>query len=490
MTSLYNETDIQLTTENIDNIVKEADEMRFKYVEPTKDKMWDIIYTVRDFLIEKQRKIYGGFALNKLIESVAPEDKFYDDANIDNWDIDFYSPEPLSDAREIANRLYKKKYRFVRVVEALHDETYKIFAETLNCADISYIPKNIYGRMPFTIYQKLCLTGPHFMMIDYFRILTDPLISYFRLEKSFVRLYLLQKHFPLPKVKKLVTKKPLIDMTAAFDIIREFATDRSTCIITGLYQYNCYVKEVKAIDKQVQFANIDHFDIISTCYTKDAQDLIKLLQQTFNVTKNRITYKEFYPFFQYIGYSVSIMLDENIVCNIYHNNSRCVPYVEVPSVHFYENSYEEKSKHVYIGSFSLLILHCLIGIAKARANRNKQEQHMFYGIITNATKLRKKYLNATKKTILDETPFQDFVLRCTGETNTPIMEKSIRSDRKKRAGKRYSYTYEPENDMNKNDSSYIFKNSSGNEISNPKNAKIHFNQKVTECISGDEIEDI
>ena len=40
------------------------------------------------------------------------------------------------------------------------------------------------------------------MMIDYFRMFTDPIGSYFRLDKTYVRYMKLQKAYPLPLIKK------------------------------------------------------------------------------------------------------------------------------------------------------------------------------------------------------------------------------------------------------------------------------------------------
>ena len=37
----------------------------------------ELINTVKDFIINKKRKLYGGFGLNKLIEMKNPKDKFF-----------------------------------------------------------------------------------------------------------------------------------------------------------------------------------------------------------------------------------------------------------------------------------------------------------------------------------------------------------------------------------------------------------------------------
>src|SRR5579872_3638499 len=225
--SLYKDSDSQALIERVDDIMKAADALSAKKIKPTTDDLWEIIFTVRDFVIEKKRKIYGGFALSKLIEAIEPADKFYSDDDVKKWDIDFYSPYPIEDAKEIANRLYAKGFSFIQAREAQHDETYKVFAETNDCADITYVPRNIYNKIPYQEIKGLYITGPQFMMIDYFRVLADPLTSYFRLEKTFVRLCTMMRHYPFPRnVSKIEIVPPDRDLDIAFHTVHEFLINR------------------------------------------------------------------------------------------------------------------------------------------------------------------------------------------------------------------------------------------------------------------------
>jgi len=493
--SLYRDSDVTLMEDRIEQITKTADQMRLNNVQPTKEKMWEMIYIVRDFVIEKKRKIYGGFALNKLIEEISPKDKFYDDANIEDWDIDFYSPDPISDAKEIADRLHAKGFKYVRATEAQHDETYKIFAETLDCADISYVPRNIYHKIPFRIYKGLYLTGPQFMMIDYFRMMSDPMTSYFRIEKSFKRLTLMQKYYPLPHSdNRIEIEPPTRDLDIAMNLVHNFLIDRKSCIVVGMYALNHLINESKIWKRKnsnpIQYNDINYYEIISTEYKKDTKDLIKQLLEKFKYMKSdRISYREYYPFFQYLGYSVGIFFDNEMICRVYHYNGRCTPYFERPALYFKKEGFDQHNGLIRIGSFATLLMYCLIIITKAKTDDDQMTKNLYYTMVSQMIEMKNYYFDQTKKTIFDESLFQEFVMRCTGEVITPQMEKQMRIEKKKQLKKNYSYHYDPAADhTNETNNRYQFKNSSGNEIRNEKNLKINLNDVDTSEI--DEAEDL
>lgn len=516
--SLFRKSDIEDLDNKIDDIVKAADRERYQKVRPTKDQMWEMIYTVLDHVSDKKRKIYGGFALNKLIGSVAPEDTFYEDENVEDWDIDFYSPDPIGDARDIANALHDKGFEFVAVQEALHEETYKVFAENIDVADISYVPRNIYNRMPFkevkiqqpgirgmqekTVY----LTGAHFMMIDYFRVITDPLTSYFRLKKTVDRLHLMDKHFSLPHNTSSLNIEPAEDdLEIAFRTVHEFFTDRESTIVLGVYAYDQLVKESGIQDREItggadrknkkssralsrgrenpkkqteiKMIPVNYYEAISTKYKRDARELILKLREKFLDDGKIITYEESYPFFQYLGFSVTIYYEDDVICKLYHYNHRCTPYNTVPAYYFGKKTAEiistNKDAKVQIGSYPMIILYNLISIMKARVDNDHHTKNLYYTLNSHLIEMKNWYLQNSNKTMYDDTLFKDFVLHCRGEMLTPRREKQLRIEKRKAAGKRYTFNYRPQNDADRNaDINFRFKNSSGNPIRNERNRLI------------------
>lgn len=488
--NLYNDQDKDNLLKKIEEIQEKAESIANAKIEPTIDKMWDIIYTVRDFVIEKKRKIYGGFALNLLIEDVAPQDKFYDEDNVKKWDIDFYSPTPIEDAREIANRLHKKGYKHIIANEAQHDETYKVFAETLDCADITYVPKNIYHKIPIKDIKGMRITGVYFMMIDYFRVLTDPLTSWFRLDKTFDRLVLMLKHYPLPSITDSINiEPPELDLDVAFNVVHKFLIDRESCITVGMYALNHLVKESKIYERikknkksnltKIDITYINYYEIITTQYKTDTRDLILKLYETFPEQKNRITYEENYPFFQYFGYNVNIKFDDEIICRVYHYNTRCIPYKDVPALYFKNSDYIKHKGNIRIGTYALQILYNLINVMKARTDGNHNDKHLYFTIISHMIETRNYFFEQNKKDIFSDSLFQEFITKCIGDMLRPQVEKAKRIERRRKAGKRYTWSYNPDNENDRNNNSnYFFKNSSGNFIRNEKNRKIDLTNNI------------
>ena len=65
-----------------------------------------IIDIVENFLRVRKRICYGGTAINALLP---PQDQFYD-MNTELPDYDFFSPDPLKDAKDLADIYYKKGF--------------------------------------------------------------------------------------------------------------------------------------------------------------------------------------------------------------------------------------------------------------------------------------------------------------------------------------------------------------------------------------------
>lgn len=467
---MYTTKECKLVIEHLDEIIKNADNLSATIIKPTHNDLKILFSIVLNFVIEKKRKIYGGFALNKLLESVEKKDMIYDINDITKWDIDFYSPTPIEDAREISLRIFDKGYRHILAREAQHDETYTIFAETKNIADITYVPKNIYNKMPFVVIDNIHITGPHFMLIDYFRVITDPLTSYYRLDKTFNRLCLIAKHFPLPEYDTTITISPLSnELDVAFSIVHDFIINKPSLVVIGMYAFNHLIKEIKTDIKNV---DINYYEVISTNYKIDTKNMILELQKRINIYgKTSITYKENYPFFQYLGYNVDIYYDNIIICRMYHYNIKCIPYNTVPAIYFNNNLQITKAGTIQIGSYAILMLYNLINVMWAKTTNDSNTEELYYNLLSHMVQYKTYYFKHTDKTILDESLFQEFILRCVGETVSPQMEKALRIELKMKLGKKYSWCFNPEKDA-KVVTKYVFKNSSGGPINNVKNNKI------------------
>lgn len=465
---MYTNNDLALFEENIDDIKKKLVQRENEILEPTfkQRKEWENM--VFDFLRASKRKIYGGFAANKLITIKNPEDAFYDVEN-EIADIDFYSPEPVEDIIKLSNLFFDKGFKNIEGKQAQHEETYTVFVEFIKVADISYVPKSVYHRITFVEINGLNYVSPSFIMIDMYRILTDPLTSGLqRWEKTFPRIFKLQKHYPfnkatakLPNIYK--NKYPNDDginkiMKTTFDFIK----NNKSVILYGDYAYNCFLNAsgiTKSKDHAIfQPLEIMKYEMVSTNYREDAKALIKLVKEKHPDLADYITISEFYPFWTLTGYSCEINYKDYPFVNITHYNRRCVP--------------TKHANNVQIGSFDYTFLMNLIYTLKYRVQKDN-DNYQYRNIMTShLIAMRNYYFKTSKKNFLDDTLFQEFIVECTGETIEPRREAFLLIKEKKDKKKLIKWSYSPEKMRSEPTSLYKFANTSGNIIRNPKNFRI------------------
>ena len=467
---LYTQKDVDLVVQNIDPIIDKIEKTKQKIYEPTYDQQMAAINVIMKFLKDKKRKIYGGYAQNALIVSKDKNDSFYPEGDIP--DIDFYSPDPLQDVKDICDLLYDSgfKDKVIEGREAQHKETYKIFVNYgKESCDISYVPKNIYNRMPFIELNGIYYAHPSFMYIDLYRIMSEPYFSSRRWTKNITRLHLLQKHFPF--------KKYTTNLSNAYDVekgkekkvmeINKFLCnelkDKSTYIVTGQYAYNYYLSYVKMKYKYVECPLLQ---IVSTNYVQDATDLIKKMKKFDNMS-----FTEFYPFWQFTGYNVVIYYEDVPLVHMTSHNNKCIPTKVVPFKTFYGgNVVEDKKSTVQLGSFDYVFFMNLMSGFRCRVN-DLGDKCGYHNIMTShLIEFRNHYFKEHKKTLLDDTLFQSFIPDCIGTMPDPIREGLIERNTKYKSGKLVVYKYKPGTGMTVPD--FKFANTSGNPVVKEINLKI------------------
>ena len=439
---MYRENDIELIKNNMDIIKDDAMKKRLEIIEPTIKEFKEVYAVILEFIKNKKRKIYGGYAQNHLIKIKKESDVFYKE--IDLADIEFYSYQPIEDTIELSDLLHSKKFKFVQGSEGVHNDTYKIFVNFINYCDITYMPKNIYDNMPIIEQNGFLYSHPHFMIIDAFRVYADPLTSYFRLDRTFYRFTTLIKYYPfdLSLIKNIPQYEKENKDTKKF--IRHKILHDSQLIIIGHYAFNYLVKK---IDKNLKVENCPYYQVISINYNEDKVKIGNFLR---NNLKN-ITSKEFYPYFQFYDKHTEYYHDNNCILKIYGHNNRCIV-----------NHFSDKKK-VYFGTFQLIFLYLLVDYQYAYTRRDSIEKNNYIILITRLLKARENYLNTHNKTILDRTPFQEFTLQCLGSTEDPLRMSRLEERKKKESGKLIKFRYNPKGVPGKVPN-YKYDNFSGNEI--------------------------
>lgn len=444
---MYREEDIEIIKSNIDDIVEKAMVNYKTNNEPTYDESTRVYSVILDFIKNKKRIIYGGYAQNKLITEKNKDDGFYKET--DTPDIEFYSYEPLKDLIELCDLLHNKNFKYVQGSEGLHEGTYKIFVNFENYCDISYISKNIYDNCPYIITKNnLLLADPLFMLIDVYRVFTDPMTSYWRLDKSFRRFLRLYKYYPIEKYKKNDTIKftNKIDENI-LNKLRKFILHNSDYIVVGTYAYNYYIKKTK-----YKPSNINFYEIITSNIKEEASKIYKKLLKIFG---NKISIKEYFPFFEYFDYRIEFLYNNQVILRVYNNNNRCIVYNE------------SKTKKTKFGTSQLVQLYLLSNYIYYIINKNINESNNYFNLFLNFNKAKNYYLTSHNITVINNSPFQEFKLNCIGKTIKLDRLERLEIIDKKKKGVQLKFRYEPTNEKGKVPN-YIFKNSSGNQVINKK----------------------
>lgn len=461
---LYIQKDLDKFKEEKENIILKHTKAKLDLIEPTKKEIKAVMDIIIEFIKKHKRKIYGGYALNLLIKSKNKDDVIYKEEDLP--DIDFYSPEPIIDLIEICNDLHKKKFKHINGIEAVHKETYSIKVNQQLYCDITYMPKILYNVLPYKEIDGIHVAHPHFIEIDYLRMINDPLVSYWRIDKIFPRLFKLQKHYPFPHSRDdlivLKTKNQEI-----LDDVFEWIKDKKSIIVIGQYAFSYYLMKSEINKRNFKILDIPMYEFISTNYRDDVVDLLKILQK-----KYKATITEHFPFFQFIGYSSYIYLDDKLMVKIYDYNNHCYPYIDIDAYYFKYESFEKTKGFIRIGTFSMTLMYNLICMTKARIDNDLTITNYYYIMASQLVEMRRYYLDKYKKTIFDDTDFKDFEIKCIGEEVKPEIERQIRIKRRKEKGKLLSFKYNPEEGVKEPVSEFKFSNTSGNPIKVSKKMKI------------------
>jgi hypothetical protein len=487
---LYTNADKQKWETLVETKMEIIEKDKQKKFIPTRKDIDTINNIILDYIKKNNKKIYGGYAQNKLIENKNKEDAFYKPDAIP--DIDIYSCTPIQDIINICNLLHKAKFKNIDAGEAQHTETYKIHVEFIAVLDISYVPANIYNRMPFIELDGFKYVKPWFMMLDMYKMLTDPYHSSFRWEKMFPRIMVLQKYFPFRYVKKSplpyweITKNDITyDMSLLH--IYNFIKNKESLIIIGHYTYNymLYTSGILSINKLYKQYNIPYYQIVSTDYKNDSLKVYNMLKEQF--PKSNVTLIEHYPLWTLYGYNNYISIDNKLVCHIIHYNKRCSPIKKVIPILFSNNKVtidENNTNFIQISSFDYMILTTLCYTMKGRSIKDDKFEHFYNTMTSMLVEMRNYYFKKQKKNMFDDTIFEEYLVTCIGDSLDPGREARLKGNYIYKELKKRKFKYNPHDNYRETDTSnWKFQNTSGHIINNIKNFRvlnIKYVDKLTE----------
>jgi len=220
---------------------------------------------VADFIKRKRLIPYGGIAINNIL----PKDEQFYDEETEIPDYDFFSPNAMDDAKELADIYHKKGFEQVEAKAGQHFGTYKVFVQFIPVADITYIPKPLFNSLKKHAIRVngILYTPPNFLRMSMYLELSRPAGDTGRWEKVYKRLRLLNKHYPMKNTKCNDTdfQRPMEaspnEVEEIFNITKDILINQSVVFFGG-YAIAMYSKYMPT-KLQKKLKQVPDFDVLS-----------------------------------------------------------------------------------------------------------------------------------------------------------------------------------------------------------------------------------
>ena len=136
--SKYEEKEIEILRLAVDKAEKRSDRKA-----ANAPQVKNIIAEVELFLRQRKLICYGGTAINNILPQ---QDQFYD-KSLEIPDYDFYSPNALKDAKDLADIYHSKGFPDVEAKSGVHHGTFKVYVNFIPVADITQLDKELFKTM-------------------------------------------------------------------------------------------------------------------------------------------------------------------------------------------------------------------------------------------------------------------------------------------------------------------------------------------------------
>lgn len=276
----------------------------------------DMISIVEHFIEDNKLLCYGGTAINNILPK---KDQFYD-LSKEIPDYDFFSPNPLEDAKKLADIYYKKGYTEVEAKAGVHYGTYKVFVDFTPIADITLIDKLLYKTL---LKTSIKINGIYYIPPDMLRMsmyleLSRPAGDMSRWEKVLKRLTLLNKHYPLKSTtcdyhffsRNMENKN--IDTELVFKITRDYLVNNE-CVFFGGYANSIFSHYMNKKTEKIIKETPD-FDVLSNDPKRTANG-IKVMLKNNNI--NNVVIMEHKNLDEIIPVHYQIKIGKDTIAFIY-----------------------------------------------------------------------------------------------------------------------------------------------------------------------------
>lgn len=168
---------------------------------------------VKNFIIQKKRLLVGGMMIDMALREKG--DQLYPDDELPDYD--FISPDFHADAYDIGARLNRMGLPNVDCINGMHSATMRVRVNFIPVADITFVPKKVYDKIPFIASGKMRIVHPHYQMMDQHSAINRPFSHdnvEFRWKKDMARFDMLYQYYP-------VTPKKITDPLKKFELTKK-----------------------------------------------------------------------------------------------------------------------------------------------------------------------------------------------------------------------------------------------------------------------------
>jgi hypothetical protein len=157
------------------------------------------IDVAKKFIVERGRILYGGTAIDHAMRLKG--DKLYDDAALP--DLDFYSPENIKDAYDLAEIFLGMGYKEARAIVGIHPTIMKVdLGGNHWICDIAYFTPHLYDQLPTLTYKGMRSVGMDYQRLDVHSSLAFPYdnppreVIFDRWDKDIKRFNVFDNYYP------------------------------------------------------------------------------------------------------------------------------------------------------------------------------------------------------------------------------------------------------------------------------------------------------
>jgi hypothetical protein len=202
------------------------------------EKIEKALTIVREFIVKKKLIIYGGMSIDLSLKLAGDKGIYSEDVTPD---YDFMSPNMYEDSIELADVLHKAGLPQISAINAYHITTRRVRVQFRVVADITYVPKNIFDKLPTLKYKDILIIHPLFQRLDFHMAFAFPFnnapneVIFGRSSKDQTRFRLLDAKYsirPDPKSMNLLKKE-----FSEADLSRVQFHVPKDCVIGGVVVY-------------------------------------------------------------------------------------------------------------------------------------------------------------------------------------------------------------------------------------------------------------